>query len=59
MNLHARLGTVLTAGLVILILNAYAVVNGHWDRAFDHKPTILQPNTAAELASYRLPAGAS
>ena len=58
MNLHARLGAVLTVGLLILIVNAYAVVQGHWDWSFSFE-TFVQPSTVVELPASRHSAGAS
>lgn len=58
MNLHARLGAVLTVGLLILVVNAYVVINGHWDWSFDFE-SFIQPNTVVELPASRLPERAS
>jgi hypothetical protein len=58
MGLHARLGAVLTVGTLVLILNAYAVVQGHWDWSLEFMPD-LDPGTAVEFSNDTLPSGAS
>ena len=54
MSLHTRLGAAFTAGTLILVLNAYAVVNGVWDWSFELGPKLV-PDTAVEMSVHRLP----
>ena len=52
-----RLSTVLTAGLLILILNAYMVISERWDWSFDLEPLAVS-SSVADLRVDRLPSGA-